>query len=644
MQNLATLEGKRVFVSGGNGVIGKALVRLLHERGAELLVGDLKPRPASWPAGILYRQGDLNFARREELEAFAPELFFHLAATFERSTETYGFWDENYRHNLRLSHHLMDCLKDCPSLKRVVFASSYLIYNPELYTFSEPAERARRLNENDPILPRNLCGAAKLNHEIELRFIHEFNAARLGVVSARIYRSYGRHSRDIISRWIRALLAGETLQVFRKENLFDYVFADDVAEGLARLALSDAQGVVNLGSDDARRVSEVLEVLRSHFPDMKTVEVGSDIPYEASQADMDRCREITGWKPPRRLEETIPLMIAHERREPYRDDEDGAVRFGTLVTSVAAKVPLVEAVRQAQRKLGNTGELWGGDVNPAALGRNFVDCFWNMPRLEALTPAALIEFCREHGIRCIVPTRDGELAYFAQHAALLAEHGVSVMVPGIACVERCLDKLAFAEYLRQKGHPAIETTDSLSKLDATAFVVKERYGAGAKKMALGVSREEAERHARTLEFPIFQPYVAGSELSIDLYADLGGNVRGAIARRRELVVGGESQVTATCRDDRLLELCTAAARDLGIRGHAVFQALVDDAGRYHVIECNSRFGGASSLSIAAGLDSFYWFFLEATGQPLDAHPFVRSAGEKRQVRYASDKVIDLPES
>jgi carbamoyl-phosphate synthase large subunit len=60
----------------------------------------------------------------------------HLAATFERSAESYEFWEENFRHNVRLSHHLMSLAKDAPSVKRVVFASSYLIYDPSLYQIS----------------------------------------------------------------------------------------------------------------------------------------------------------------------------------------------------------------------------------------------------------------------------------------------------------------------------------------------------------------------------------------------------------------------------------------------------------------------------------------------------------------------------
>lgn len=42
------LKGKKIFISGGNGVIGNALVKTLHLNGAIIYVGDLKPRPTDW--------------------------------------------------------------------------------------------------------------------------------------------------------------------------------------------------------------------------------------------------------------------------------------------------------------------------------------------------------------------------------------------------------------------------------------------------------------------------------------------------------------------------------------------------------------------------------------------------------------------
>ena len=175
----------------------------------------------------------------------APDVVIHLAATFERSKETPEFWDENHHHNVELSHHLMTLVKDAECVRRVVFASSYLVYDPSLYLFDRPAEAVHSLVESDPVMPRNLTGMAKLTHEHELRFLDDAGQYGFTSVSARIFRGYGRGSRCVISRWIHDLITGRPINVYRPEGRFDFIYARDSAEGLLRLAASDVTGIVN---------------------------------------------------------------------------------------------------------------------------------------------------------------------------------------------------------------------------------------------------------------------------------------------------------------------------------------------------------------------------------------------------------------
>lgn len=632
---LAPLSGRRVFVSGGAGVIGRQLVAQLAAVEAEILVGDLKPRPAAFPAAVRYRQGDLNAMRPAELAAFAPEVFIHLAATFERSTETWDFWDENARHNLGLSHHLMGLVRDLPSLAVVVFASSYLIYDQVLYQFPTAPPAPRRLREDDPIQPRNLTGGAKLMHEVELDYLRRFLAPRVRLVAARIFRGYGRGSRCVISRFIRAALAGEAVQVYRPEGRFDYVFADDTAEGLLRLAACDrADGVINLGTGKARAFAEVLAHLQRRFPALKAIPAATDIPCEASEADNGRLRALLGWSPSTSLEDGIDAVIASERAA---TGEAVVAEQGVLISSLARKAPLVAAVRAAQARTGLKGAVVGGDADAAAPARAVTDGFWHMPRLAALDTATLVAACRERHISAIIPTRDGELAWFAQRRDELAAAGIAVMVSPAAAIGNCSDKLVFAQLLREWGAPAIETRTTVGAWPRQ--VVKERFGAGSRGLGLDLDPAAATSHAAKLEAAIFQPFVAGRELSIDCYVDGRGRCLGAVARRREVVVNGESQVTASERHPRLETLCADLSVRLGLRGHACWQVIEDAAGGLHIIECNPRVGGASTLSWAAGLDSLAWFLIEARGgDPADL-PFTRVAGELRQVRLSADTVL-----
>lgn len=323
----------------------------------------------------------------------------------------------------------------------------------------------------------------------------------------------------------------------------------------------------------------------------------------------------------------------------FREKHQSEPSLNILVTSISKKVPFIKALREACRKLGNQGKIMGADASDDIVGKYFVDDFWLMPRLSKITVEELISYCRDREISCIIPSRDGELGFFAENKDVFEQNGIRIMISSFECVNTCLDKLLFSQRANALGFPAIKTVEDVNKLTADALVVKERFGAGSRKIGLDLKCEDAIAYAATLDNPIFQPHVAGKEASIDVYVNKKGKTKGVIARRRDLVVDGESQVTVTFRDKELEQLCAALAEKLCIYGHAVFQVMIDNNGKFHIIECNNRFGGASTLSLAAGLDSFYWFLLECLGEDIDQYPFIRTPGEKKQVRFAEDLII-----
>ena len=308
---------RRVAITGASGVIGRELVgRILAAGDADILTLDREPMLPALREGVRHVQVELATSGMEELMAFSPQEVYHLAAAFERSDEEPEFWDPNFNDNVLVTHRLHSALRQIKTLQTYVFASSYLIYQPDLYLFGAPQSSARKLKEDDPIAPRNLCGAAKFLAEREIAFMSRVDKLPFRTVMARIYRVYGRGSRCVVSRWVRSLLKDEAITLYNGENLFDYVFAGDVAEGLLRLAAAPAgNGIVNLSNGHARAVKDVVQTLRHQINGAaQLIRVGQDCgPYEASEADIGRLISITGWHPPTSLEEGIARIIDHER-------------------------------------------------------------------------------------------------------------------------------------------------------------------------------------------------------------------------------------------------------------------------------------------------------------------------------------------
>lgn len=302
-----------VFVSGGAGVIGQQLVPLLLENQYRVIVGDLKPKPSNFPKEVVYLQGDLNELAQEIFDSLEIEIFINLAAAFERSFESYNFYENNFTNNIRLSNHLMSLARSSNSLKRVLFSSSYLVYDKTQYMFRKHKSEPTILGVGSLISPRNLVGAAKLFHESELRFISSFPETRFSVVIPRIYRGYGPGSRDVISRWIRDAIANVEIEVFDLEGVFDYIYSKDSAKGIYLLACkSDFDGIVDLGSGKSRSVMEILDYLRDIFPNIKVRSGVSAGELESSQANLEILQKVTNWRPEYSIRDAVQEIVDYE--------------------------------------------------------------------------------------------------------------------------------------------------------------------------------------------------------------------------------------------------------------------------------------------------------------------------------------------
>lgn len=291
------------------------------------------------------------------------------------------------------------------------------------------------------------------------------------------------------------------------------------------------------------------------------------------------------------------------------------MREAILITSIGAKSSFIERVYDARDCFDKDLSIIGADSDFDALGRYMVDAFWLMPPLGDLLLEDLLAFCKEHKVGFIIPTRDGELSFFAQHKETLFAHGIFVFVCGFEAVMLCYDKLRFYEEGARDW--TIATSRDLASLDTQRYVIKERFGGGAQNIALDLSKTQAQELAKGFEEPLFQPYIVGKEYSIDSYVDTKGVCRACVVRSRDKVVGGESKITTVAEKEDLAQKVKAFVERFEILGHSVTQVIEDLRGKYHLIECNTRFGGASTLSYELGVKSFLWFLQEAKGIELD---------------------------
>ena len=282
-----------------------------------------------------------------------------------------------------------------------------------------------------------------------------------------------------------------------------------------------------------------------------------------------------------------------------------------------------------------------GDSNADCLTRSTAHSFWHMPLTNMENLELLAAGMKERGIRLVLPTRDAELDFYSSHRSYFESHGIKIAVSSSETLNTCLDKLLFYDSLKSR-FPVIATSNQLDVklLGPGPYVVKERYGSGSISSRLNLTSKDALEYSRTLVHPIFQPFINGSEFSVDTYTTLHGDVVGAIARRRDVIEFGESQVTTSEHDLRIESLGIELSSSLKLAGHGLTQ-IIDDGNSLHIIECNARIGGASTLAFYCGLISPIWSILEAQGLSLNACPFTPNRNRIRMIRNQKDSFIDL---
>lgn len=627
----------KIFVSGGAGVIGIQLVKKLETEGHEIFVGDLKKRPKEFSSKIRYREGDLNYITKFELEDFSPEIFFHLAATFERTVESPNFFQENYEHNIKLSHYLLRIISSIESMKRIVFASSYLIYDPSLYLNAN--SELVSLSENSRISPRNLTGTAKYLHERELINHLSGNSQEISFAIARIFRGYGIGSRDVISRWIRKLMINEEIEVFNENSHFDFIYCKDSAEGLKKLGIDSEENIIaNLGSAKSLKISDVIKELKEFFPNMKVKKLQSEINIEHSQALNYEIESRFNFECKYSMKEAIQEIINHERNSlNVEPQQRNAIHV--LITSSGNKITLLNSLSRNLKELNIHYLLFSGDNSTNNLAQHLWANNVYIPDTNEDNLSKILKIVSDLKIDYLLPTRDGELAFYAKYQSEFLKYNCKVILSSLDTVNICLDKLAFFSFLKERNYSVIPTFENVSDVGVEKIVVKERFGSGSRNIAINVNKEDALKASMFMDSPLFQPYIHGIEFSADLFVFSDGSVN-CLLRDRKLVLNGESQITRPFKNNKLESQVITLAKELKIIGPAVIQGFIFENGEFIFNECNSRIGGASTLFYSEYMNLFEAVIKQSNQKWEFSRKILGEGVAKEMIRVKKDLFFD----
>lgn len=279
----------KIFVTGGTGFVGTAVVRELSRRGHELLVlsrdevsGKVPP-----PDHISFVHG--NFQNHTDMghiiRGFGAEALVHLA--WEGLPD---YSEEICERNLIYSMNLFREAADagCALLLSTGSCWEYL-------------GRSGMLNENDPLGGVSIFPAVKN----ALRLIGEAISRKRGASFywLRLFFVYGpgQRSQSLIPYIIGSVKSNQSPAIQTPNARNDFIFVEDVASAVADVIDQRPGGVVyNVGSGQPTSVETVIRSVYEQFGTSVDEEIFRGQSNESRDnfwGDISRINVDTGWKP-----------------------------------------------------------------------------------------------------------------------------------------------------------------------------------------------------------------------------------------------------------------------------------------------------------------------------------------------------------
>lgn len=302
-------SGPPVFlITGAAGLVGRALTRLLDQRGLMHLDVDLFPTPAGATAAP-FLQCNLAEPDLKRLSDFCRPATHavHLAAAISNEKELAGHYGILHRVNVGGTLNLLKALP--PTLRHFSFASSMTVYG---------SPRVLPVDETAPLEPNCVYALTKRACEHALSDY----SARAGVPVAflRFSSVYGPGPANgrAIPRMITRLLEGKPPQIYGDGSVTrDYIHADDLSRAVVEASAREVEGAFNVGSGRGTSILELSEALIRltgsrlapvHLPAPEDAQASSSVVY-----DIGKMRRELGVGPRVSLETGLRGLVAYHQ-------------------------------------------------------------------------------------------------------------------------------------------------------------------------------------------------------------------------------------------------------------------------------------------------------------------------------------------
>lgn len=256
----------------------------------------------------------------------------------------------------------------------------------------------------------------------------------------------------------------------------------------------------------------------------------------------------------------------------------------------------------------------GTDIYPKewVVDAGNVDEFYNVPTVneEEHYINRLTEICVEKKVDFIMPLTDAEIDVLNENRDKF--ENISVLcLSDYKTIHICRDKSMTADFLGKRrlcrvipGYSNEDIENQKISFPVAAKPVDGRSSQGFRVFRINEAEEFYRFYDQVSDGGyLYQQYIAGNVVTVDVVRDRKSNRCVALARRELLrTLNGAGLSVQVFRDVILEKSCIDIAEALDITGCVNFEFIETEDKKRYFLECNPRFSGGVEFSVMSGYD------------------------------------------
>lgn len=266
-------NNRNILVTGGTGMIGRALIPKLLDFGANITIASLDEPKIDDPMlqHVRFVQTDLRSSSHCLKITAGQEVVFHLAGIKGSPKLTMSKPATFFTNTLLFNLNMMEASRK-NNVEKYLYTSSVGVYAPS-EIFYEDSVWKTFPSDND-----KFAGYAKRMGELQAEALKiEFGWDAVSIVRpANVYGPFDNFDSNtgmVIPSLISRFASTENpIKVWGDGSaLRDFIYCEDVAEGMIKVLENEYHLPTNLGSGLAVSIREVVENIQQHFPNKSVV-------------------------------------------------------------------------------------------------------------------------------------------------------------------------------------------------------------------------------------------------------------------------------------------------------------------------------------------------------------------------------------